>query len=122
MDHPAVARRYYETIDAGDYDALTDLLAPGFCHRRPDRTLDGREAFVSFMREDRPMTDTTHVVDAVFVPDDGSPQERVAVEGRLLDAAAKALFGFVDVFEFTTSGRLAELRTFTGDSGEGPAL
>lgn len=118
MNESTLARRYFEYIDAGDYDALADLLTSDFRHVRPDRTFDGRRAFVSFMREDRPQTDTTHVVDAVFVPDDESPQERVAVEGRLLGDAGGQLFAFVDVFEFSADGRLAELRTFTGNRGE----
>ncbi len=104
------ARAYYAAIDAGDHDELASLLAPDFRHVRPDRTLDGRDDFVSFMRDGRPQTDTSHVVDAVFV--DGEGAETVAVEGRLLDGDDESLFGFVDVFSFDGS-RVAELRTYT---------
>lgn len=107
------ARAYYAAIDAGDYDDLASLLAPGFRHVRTDRTLDGREEFVSFMRDERPRTDTSHVVASVFVgdDDDGGISE-VAVEGRLLASDEERLFGFVDVFQFTGK-QLAELRTYT---------
>ncbi len=106
------ARAYYRAIDGGAYDRLADLLAPEFVHRRPDRTLDGRERFVRFMREERPMTDTEHAVDAVY-RDAGE----VAVRGRLL-RDGDALFEYVDVFSFADAGAgereaVAEIRTYT---------
>jgi ketosteroid isomerase-like protein len=102
----SLARRYYVAVDAGAYDDLRSLLTSSFVHYRPDRTLEGRAAFVRFMREDRPRKDTAHAVDRVATDgDDG-----VAVVGRLR-ADGTDLFGFVDVFE-TRDGRLASLRTF----------
>lgn len=101
------AREYYRAIDAHAYDELAALLAPGFTHYRPDRTIEGREAFVGFMRDERPMTDTSHEVGAVFESEAG-----VAVRGRLLDADGEALFGFVDVFEFASKG-IAAIHTYT---------
>ncbi|NIB99746.1 nuclear transport factor 2 family protein [Halobacterium sp. R2-5] len=106
MDDDALAQAYYDAIDAGDYDALRDLLAPDFEHVRLDMTLSGREAFVSFMRDDRPKTDTRHVVDAVY---DGA--EGVAARGRLLDANGGELFAFVDVFD-VADGEIAGLTTY----------
>ena len=100
------ARAYYRAIDDGAYDRLATLLVPEFVHERPDRTLDGRERFVRFMREERPITDTEHAVDAVY-RDEGE----VAVRGRLL-RDGDALFGFVDVFSFE-AGTVAEIRTYT---------
>jgi ketosteroid isomerase-like protein len=102
-----LAREYYRAIDDGDYDALVDLLAPQFVHDRPDRTIEGRERFVRFMREERPETDTSHEVDAVY-RDSGS----VAVEGRLLRADGSEWFGFVDVFA-VADGAAIELTTYT---------
>jgi ketosteroid isomerase-like protein len=92
-DAPTVVRRYYDALDGHDYDALGDVLAPDFVQHRPDRTFDGRDAFVRFMREERPMTETRHDLRETFV--DGG---RVAVRGRLLDGDGSVLFGFVDVF------------------------
>ncbi len=109
-DRGRLARAYYDAIDAGDYDRLADLLDPDFVQRRPDRTFEGRERFVTFMRDDRPMTDTTHVVDGVYT---GGPG--VAVRGRLLDADGEELFAFVDVFD-VDDGRLSGLETYTAAS------
>ncbi|MFB6218317.1 MAG: nuclear transport factor 2 family protein [Halobacteriaceae archaeon] len=107
MEPATLARRYYETIDAGDYEALAGLLAPGFTHHRPDRTIEGREAFVAFMREERPETDTSHDIEAVYTRDGGA-----AVEGRLLRADGSEWFGFVDAFS-VTDGTLTACRTYT---------
>ncbi|UHH25012.1 nuclear transport factor 2 family protein [Halobacterium noricense] len=109
MDDAALARAYYDAIDAGDYDALRGVLAPEFEHIRPDMTLSGREEFVAFMRDDRPRTDTRHVVDAVY---DGA--EGVAVHGRLLAVDdGRELFAFVDAFD-TADGEIRGLTTYAG--------
>lgn len=105
----ALARDYYRALDTHEYGHLADLLAPGFVHERPDLTLEGRERFVRFMREERPQTDTRHPVDAVYVGTEGT---EVAVRGRLLDAGGEPITGFVDVFE-VENGALARLRTYT---------
>lgn len=107
MDRRDAVTTYYEAIDAATYDRLADALASDFRQHRPDRTLDGRETFVRFMRDERPLTDTSHVVEAVY--GDGS---EVAVRGRLLDADGEALLAFVDVFRFDDD-RIAELWTYT---------
>jgi len=116
----ATALAYYDAIDAGDYEALADLLAPEAVHDRPDRTIEGRETLVAFMREGRPNRNTTHEVTAVLTASgDGGDRGRgdrdadaVAVEGRLYDAGGDPMFGFVDVFSFE-DGRIAEIRTYT---------
>ncbi|MFB6094423.1 MAG: nuclear transport factor 2 family protein [Halanaeroarchaeum sp.] len=108
MDGETIARRYYRAIDEGDDEGLASLLDADFVHERPDRTLAGRERFVSFMREDRPRTDTAHEVETVYEGPGG-----VAVAGRLLTAdAGVELFRFLDVFAI--EGDVATgLRTFT---------
>jgi ketosteroid isomerase-like protein len=107
MDRRDTVSTYYEALDTGAYDRLSALLAPEFVQHRPDRTLDGREAFVAFMRDGRPTTGTTHVVDAVYAHD-----SELAVRGRLRDADGEELFGFVDVFAFE-NGTVTSLRTYT---------
>ncbi|GAB6879901.1 nuclear transport factor 2 family protein [Halorubrum gandharaense] len=103
----AAVREYYDAIDGGNYDRLAALLRPTFTHHRPDRTIEGRERFVRFMREERPMTETEHVVDAVYPKGVG-----VAARGRLLDADGEVLFGYVDVFTFEEDA-IAGLETYT---------
>ncbi|WP_254545570.1 nuclear transport factor 2 family protein [Halomarina pelagica] len=133
MDAADLAREYYRAIDEADYDALATVLAPDFVHDRPDRTIEGRDAFVRFMREERPDPDTTHELDAVFL--DGERDEReegrdargegrdgrekrhdgrgagVACEGRVLRADGGEWFRFVDVFA-VEDGALAGLTTY----------
>lgn len=111
-DRAALARAYYDALDAGDYERLRGLLDPDFVQRRPDRTFEGRDRFVAFMRDERPMTDTTHLVDAVYPAGPG-----VAVRGRLLDADGDEAFAFVDVFD-VAGGRLAALETYAAGDGE----
>jgi ketosteroid isomerase-like protein len=106
-DGPSLARAYYAYIDGGAYEDLRALLADGFRHVRPDRTLEGAETFVRFMREDRPMTDTTHVLEALY-----AGNGRVAVEGRLVRTDGGELFRFVDTFEFD-GDRIERVRTYT---------
>ncbi len=113
----ATALAYYDAVDAGDYAALADLLAPEAVHERPDRRIEGREALVTFMRDGRPNRDTSHEVATVLTAsgdggDRGRDSGSVAVEGRLFDAEGDPMFGFVDVFSFE-AGRIAEIRTYT---------
>ena len=99
---------YYRAIDGGDYDLLEALLADAFVHDRPDRTIEGRDRFVQFMRAERPQTDTTHPVDGVY----RHPEGGVAVRGRLLDADGDRIAAFVDVFEFGAD-RIQRIETYT---------
>ena len=105
-EHARLARAYYDALDAGDYDRLADLLAPGFVQRRPDRTFESRDRFVTFMRDERPMTDTTHAIETVYPSGPG-----VAVRGRLCDANGDVLFAFVDAFT-VVDGQITALETY----------
>jgi ketosteroid isomerase-like protein len=108
-DRESRAQSYYRALDEHSYDDLAALLAPEFVHDRPDMTLEGRDRFVQFMRQERPMSDTSHPVDAVFENDAGD----VAVRGRLLDADGNRLVAFVDVFAFDGSDAVERIDTFT---------
>ncbi|MGM0590664.1 MAG: nuclear transport factor 2 family protein [Halobacteriota archaeon] len=115
MDSVDTVRAYYEAIDAHDYDALSEVLDEGFTQRRPDRTFEGRDEFVTFMREHRPHTETTHEIDAVYrEPTEAgeSTETEVVVRGRLLDADRGLMFGFADVHRLV-DGRVVELSTYT---------
>jgi len=105
----ALARTYYRALDEHEYETLTEALADEFVHDRPDLTLEGRERFVAFMREDRPQKDTEHRIVDMFEPPDG---DGVAVQGRLLTADGDEITGFVDVFS-TTDGAIRRIVTYT---------
>lgn len=100
---------YYESLDTQTYDRLETLLHPEFVHERPDMTLSGRDEFIRFMRDDRPNTDTSHPIDALY-PADNSAE--IAVRGRLLSADDALITGFVDIFSFDAE-RIERIRTFT---------
>jgi hypothetical protein len=122
MDRRDAVRGYYDAIDAGDYDRLRGVLASDFVQHRPDRTLDGPDRFVQFMREERPRTDTEHVLTAVGVTGDGDGDgddgggdgdvSTVFAEGRLRAADGDDLFGFVDVHRVSDAG-IESLTTYT---------
>ena len=77
MDAEATVRAYYDRLDDARYDDLRAVLAPGFTQRRPDRTFPDREAFLAFVVEDRPHTDTGHELEGVFVQaSDDTPSNR----------------------------------------------
>ncbi|MFC7116208.1 nuclear transport factor 2 family protein [Natronoarchaeum sp. GCM10025703] len=80
-DAEPLVRAFYTALDEHNYDDLASLIASDFIHYRPDRTFEGRTAFVSFMRDGRPMTDTAHELERVFLHADGA-----AVQGQLLDS------------------------------------
>ena len=114
MDREAIVRTYYRSIDDDEYGALGDVLADGFVHYRPDRTIEGRDEFVSFMRDDRPDKDTEHSLEAIYFDDEGA---QVAAEGRLLRSSGAEWFGFVDTFEIDQH-RIRQIRTYTAFESE----
>ena len=107
MDRDSRVRAYYRRLDAGDYGDLESLLHPTFVQRRPDRTFDDRAAFLQFMKEERPMTETTHELTTVCASAGGR-----AASGHLLDVDDNQLFAFIDVFEFGADGRITRLVTY----------
>ena len=103
------ARAYYRALDEDDYDLLEALLAPAFVHDRPDERIEGRNAFVTFMRDDRPATDTTHPITAIYEQAEGNG---VAVHGQLLAPDGEQITAFVDLF-FFADGAIRRIQTFT---------
>jgi ketosteroid isomerase-like protein len=110
MDRETAAREYYRALDEDDYEALAELLAPEFVHYRPDRTIEGRDRFVTFMRDERPMKATSHPLDAIY--EEGGRDGDVAVRGRLLDPDGEPVVSFVDVFAFEGE-RVETIHTYT---------
>jgi ketosteroid isomerase-like protein len=108
MDATALAQAYYDALDEREYGRLQDLLAPTFSQQRPEMSLESRDRFVRFMREERPDSETDHTVETVLTTEDGT----LAVEGRLLAADGQGITAFVDVFSID-DGRITALRTYT---------
>lgn len=101
-----LVRQYYDALDEHEYGRLESLLTPAFVQHRPDRTFEGRAAFVEFMREQRPNPETSH--ELFETVDDG---EIVAARGRVLDSGT-VLFEFADFFAFE-DGRIGKLDTYS---------
>jgi hypothetical protein len=138
-DRHATVAAYYRALDAaggaGTDDgtveappALESLLAPGFVHVRPDRTLEGRDAFVRFMREERPVRETVHELEGLYDraagpsdlaseaardSDSEAPTGDVVARGTLRGADGGVLFRFADAFTLDDAGRVVHLATYT---------
>jgi ketosteroid isomerase-like protein len=108
-DRRSIARAYYDALDSHDYEQLASLLDAEFVHDRPEMTLEGRDRFVQFMREERPDTDTTHPIDRIYRTDDAN---ELAVRGQLVNKNGKTLTGFVDIFSFD-SEEIVRIQTYT---------
>ena len=106
MNTVTLVERYYEVLDEHEYATLEEILAPDFVQQRSDRRFESRDAFVRFMRDDRPNPDTRHELEDVI--DDG---DRVAVRGRVVDEGT-TLFEFADFFELA-DGRIDRLETYS---------
>ena len=112
MDAEETARAYYDALDEEAYERLSDLLAPEFAKRRPDRALVGRDAFVRFMREERPVADATHELAAVYRTDGPDEYDEVAARGTVRAPDGETLVEFVDVFTLS-DGAIQKLETYT---------
>lgn len=106
MDDAAVAQAYYSAIDDGNYDELRTLLAEAFVQVRPDRTLNGPDRFVQFMRDDRPITETEHTLTGIY-----HGREGVAVHGNVV-TSSRHLFEFIDTFQIKNQ-QITRLTTYT---------
>ncbi|WP_435364999.1 nuclear transport factor 2 family protein [Haloarchaeobius sp. DYHT-AS-18] len=107
MDLAEPVATYYRALDEGAYESLRTALSPAFVQHRPDRTFEGRDSFVRFMREERPRSDTTHTVEAVY-----RNGTETAVRGQVVTDAGDVLVRFVDVFEIA-EGEITALSTYT---------
>ncbi len=105
----ALVTTYYDSLDTHAYDRLETILGPDFVHERPDMTHSGRDAFIQFMREGRPNTDTSHPVDELYP---ATQSNELAARGRLLSAEDELITTFVDIFSFD-GDQITQLRTFT---------
>lgn len=109
MSNRDAVRSYYAALDNHRYETFDTLLLETFVHKRPDRTLAGRSAFVDFMRDERPLHTTEHDLQE-FYPNDAG--DELVVRGILRDEDGEQLFAFLDRHVFADE-RIARLETFT---------
>jgi len=108
------AHEYYEAIDGKRFDELGDMLDSEVVHYRPGGTLEGRQEFVEFMRDERPTKKTTHKVDGFYGtgPKVADGREAVATGRVVSDEDGETLFDFLDIFVFE-GDKIKEIRTYT---------
>ena len=107
---------YYRALDEHDYETLRSALSPSFVQQRPDRSFEGRESFVRFMRDGRPSPETSHELQGRFqreaAPGENDDTEQtVVVRGRVCEDG-EPLLRFVDVFTLS-EGRIERIETYT---------
>jgi ketosteroid isomerase-like protein len=110
MTREETVRRYYELVDAGEYEQLVSLFDPDVVYERPGQTaITGRSALRAFYEDGRPLSDGSHELHAV-VPDGDTVAVRGTFSGR--QDGETVSFGFADFHEF--DGELIARRyTFT---------
>jgi ketosteroid isomerase-like protein len=110
MEPQAVARRYYDLVDAGNNEELVTLFTEDVLYERPGQDpIEGREALRQFYEEERPLSAGEHELHSVVA--DG---ETVAVRGtfRGEQAGERVDIGFADFHEFE-DGKIGRRYTFT---------
>lgn len=101
-----LTKKYYTALDDKNYDELAEIISRNFQHKRPDKTLEARD-FIEFMKNERPLKDTTHELNTVYQAE----PNQVAVEGALKHQN-EVLFRFIDAFTIEDN-RIQEIRTYT---------
>jgi len=75
-ENKSLFNRFGEALNARNFDAVRDLLAPDFvrhCQATPDVVIKNREQFLEYLK-----------MDALVFPDSVQTAERVVVEGDLV--------------------------------------
>lgn len=105
-----IARRYYELVDAEEYDDLVALFADDVRYERPGQgAIEGQKALIEFYLEGRPLEDGSHDVHDVVVDSD-----TVAVRGTFsgIQNGDRVEFDFAD-FHVFEDGEIRRRYTFT---------
>lgn len=114
MSIESVIDAYYRAVDAAAYDDLFALFASDIEYHRPGHPpLVGMDAFRQFYLEERPIGESHHIVDALYVDGD-TAVVRGRFDGTLADAPVS--FGFADIHQFDESGLIERRWTYT-DTG-----
>jgi len=110
MDREATVRRYYDLVDAGDYDALVALFSEDVVYERPGQTsIEGEEALRTFYEAERPLSNGEHELHAV-VPDGDTVAVRGTFRGE--QDGEPVELGFADFHQFE-DGEIVRRDTYT---------
>ena len=110
MNPESKVRRYYDLVDAGEYEKLVALFASDVVYERPGQeAIRGREALRAFYEDGRPLSDGSHDLHSV-VRDGDTVAVRGTFEGE--QGGETVSFGFADFHEFV-DGEIARRYTFT---------
>lgn len=104
-------QRYYDLVDAGQYEALLELFSPDILYIRAGKEIAGREQLRSFYLSDRKLVGN-HRLSSVKACED----ECVIVEGLFVGTNSHAeniSIPFADIFEFS-NGCIVRRRTYLG--------
>jgi len=123
MNPESVARRYYELVDAGDYDGLVSLFSEDVVYERPGQpAIEGAGELRAFYEEGRPLSAGEHELHSVVRDSEGSAGNRtqsddgdiVAVRGtfRGKQDGDSVEIGFADFHEIA-DGEIVRRHTFT---------
>lgn len=108
---PELVRKYYERIDAEDYESVFELFAEDVTYERPGQSnLSGMEQFRAFYLEERPLSDGKHEIHHLLADGD-----TVAVRGQFTGAQddEEVTFEFADFHEFDDEGQISKRWTYT---------
>ena len=111
MADPDAVLRYYECIDAEEYESVFGLFADDVTYERPGRSkLAGMDEFRTFYLERRSLDEGHHEIHEVVVDDD-----TVAVRGSFTGRQGdeEVAFDFADFHRFDSDGKITERWTYT---------
>ncbi|MFC7059052.1 nuclear transport factor 2 family protein [Halovenus salina] len=106
----STVRKYYELVDAEQYDDLVALFAPDVRYERPGQgAIEGRDALREFYLDGRPLEEGSHELHDVVVEG-----QTVAVRGTFsgVQNGDQVAFDFADFHEFA-DGHIHRRYSFT---------
>lgn len=106
----ALAREYYDCIDAADYNGVFELFDEEITYHRPGQPpIEGIEALQTFYLEERPLELGEHTIESLVVDSD-----TVAVHGRYAgeQGGDTVDFGWADFHTFEDDV-IVERHTYT---------
>jgi len=111
MDLVAITRGYYDSVDAGDVNAVLDWFSEDAVYHRPGyEPMQGRAALTQFYGGERVIESGAHRLDQLLV-DGSSASVRGVFAGQLKDGS-QVTVGFADFIDYDADGRARERRSY----------